>query len=522
MRIIKTVLCGLLLGIFQFAVADYYSMYPPEISDLSKKSELVNKYNWRKDVADVHAPGGIIALPIPDLTKRKVMTLTMKEAILLSLRNNPTIQSTELNRITDKFAVILAHNGFEPQYNLSGTGRFLKNQRPIYSSSAGATLKNTIGTQFGMTYTNTYTGGSGPGQTAFTVTQPLLKGFGRALNMIPWNNALDAENQARLGFKSSIIDQVTTVITSYRTLIEDYQSLDIQKRTLANNLETVRQSQLKVKVGQLARSDLSQQQAAYETTKLSMLTQQSSYISDYQSFLETLGLKADAKVKIVRKLDFSRIKIPSLKRCIQLALKGNITYQTSLIAIRATQRAVISAKDANRWTLGLVGAFNIFGTTAQPSFQTVNGVTQNVAQPLTTLGTPSLTLNLTIPLNDVSAEQGVVSAEIKLQQAKLAIEAARLQLIRTITNQVQQIQNQVLTLKSAEHQVLFQHQSLQAAEIKYKYGRTTTFEVNQIQNDLLTQETTLVSDKITLLNQITTLNKDLGITLDNWGIKLRY
>lgn len=522
MRLIKFLLSGLLLSITLGVRADFYSLEPPEVSDLAPQSTPVNSLNWRQDVADANAPGGVAALPIPRITKHQVMTLSLKEAILLSLRNNPNIQSTELNRITDKFALILAHNGFEPTYAVGGTARFLKGNKPVYSSTAGVNWNTTMGTSLGMSYNNTYIAGGGPGQTNLTVTQHLLKGFGRELNLIPWKNALDTENQARLTFKSSIISQVVTVITAYRQLIQDYQSLEIQKRTLASNLQTVNQSKLKVKVGQLAQSDLMQQQATYETTKLSMLQQQSSFISDYQSFLQALGFKADAKVEIVKTIEFPKLKVPPLKRCIDLAIKGNIDYQTALIAIRATQRAIITAKDANRWTLDLAGSMTIFSQGSNtPNYQVVNGVTQ-VVQTANNLGSPNLTLTLNIPINNISAQQAIVSAQIKLQQAKLALEATKLQLIRTITNEWYQIQNQIRTVKSSQQQVMFQQSSLQAAQIKYKYGRTTTFEVNQIQNQLLQQETTLVSNKISLLNLITTLNKDLGITLDQWGIGLRY
>lgn len=513
---------GLLISsMLAYADSELYSMYPPEIGDLSAKSVRVNQYNWRKDVADAEIPAGVADLPIPQLSESIELHLSMREAILLSLRNNPSIQSTEMNRVTDKFALILAHNGFEPQYNLGFTGRLTKNTVPQFSSTAGVSLKNRMGTNFQLAYSNTYTGGGGPGQTSFTISQPLMRGFGTQLNTISWYNALDSENSARLGFKGSIMTQVVAVISAYRKLIEDYTSLDIQRRTLKNNIETVKQSELKLKVGKIARSDVLQQQATLETTKLSMLTQQSSFIQDYQAFLNTLGLKATAKVIINKKVNFANLTIPSLKKCVRLALQGNIDYQKTLIGIRATQRAVITAKDAVRWQLDISGNMLIAGTTNPPIFTTnAAGVTTNTA--VNQAASPNLTINFNIPINDIAAKQGVISAEIKLDQAKLALEQARLALVRQITNEVQQIQNQVLTIQSAQRQVDFQQASLNAAQIKYRFGRTTVFEVNQIQDQLLTQQTTLVSDKISLLSQITTLNQDLGLTLDKWDIKLRY
>lgn len=523
MRMLKIVCSVLLLLMYPLgSIADYYSMQPPQIADLSPKSDMVNEYNWRTAVAGLHRPGGVVELPTPRITPHRTIHLSLREAILLSLRNNPNIQSADLGRVIDKFAVVVAHNAFEPQYALGGTATLTKGSAPLYTSNAGIGLKNKIGTQFAFNYTNTYTAGGGPGVTSFSVTQPLLQGFGTKVNLIPWLNALDAENQARLAFKGVMMAQVVAIITNYYQLVQDYQNIAIQERTLASNAQTVKESQLKLKVGQLAQSDVTQQMATYQTTKLSLLTQRSSLILDYQTFLTALGLKASAKVEIDKNIAFEKIKVPTLKEAIRLALKGNVQYQSQLIAIRATERSVIAAKDAARWQLNMTGNFTYSGASSQTAPQTIteNGVT--TLQQFTIQNSPSLVFSLNIPINNLPQEQAIVNAEVQLEQAKLALQDLKLTLVRQITNDIQQIQNQILTLQSAELQVKLQTESLKAAQIKYRYGRTTTFEMNQIQDQLLTQETTLVSDRVALINQITALNQDLGLTLEEWCIELRY
>lgn len=501
--------------------AEQYSLSPPQVSELSASSVAVNQYNWRQDVANLKAPGGVAELPPPEITPRVPLHLGMREAILLSLRNNPDIQSTELTRITDKFALVLAHHFFEPQYTLGGSAVFAQGNQPVYTSNAGVTLNNSIGTQFSANYYNTYgtRGGDGAGQTAFTVTQPLLKGFGD-VNTITWFDALDSENAARLSFKSSMMAQVVAVVMAYRQLIEDYQNLAIQERNLTSSAAMVKQAKLQFRVGHLAHSDLLQQQANYETTQLSLLSQKSSLISDYQNFLQLLGLKASAKVEIDKHLPVETVKIPSVQQAIDAALAGNIAYQQLLISVAAAQRAVVAAKDQARWQLDVTGSFNIANQVSEPTFVTVDGVTTVQRYPVQ--GSPSATLNLTIPIDDVAEKQAIVSARVALEQVKLAIESAKLELAGRITSEVQQLENQMRTLQSAKRQVAFQKQTYEAAKIKYQYGRTTTFELNQIKDQLLSQETALVSTRIGLMNQMTTLDQDLGLTLSDWKIELRY
>jgi len=540
---------GLLMLASSWALAQSYSLAPPQETDLAPDSTPVTVYNWRESVADVKAPGGVAELPVPHSTPYHSLHLSMHEAILLSLRNNPSVQSAGFDRVIDKFALIVAHNAFEPNFTLGGTASFLSGHRPSYNVTPGATLNTISGTQFAITSSSSFAGGVGPWNSTFTVTQPLLRGAGYDLNSIPWYNALDTENQQRLSYKGTIMGQIVTVISSYRILIQDYQNIEIQRRTLENNQSTVKQAELKYKVGQLSRSDLAQQKVTLETTKLAMLQQKSSWIQDYQNFLSALGLKPEAQVSIDHDIDYTDIQIPSLETCIQLALKGNVDYQKALIAIRATQRAIIQAKDATRWQLNLVGSFALNNNNnnlanpqtvilAQPTQAQTTTTTINPAGPAQVTQTQTVntstnqifpiqsstgvSVQLNIPINDVKAKSGLVSARVGLEKARLALEQTRLDLVRKITNAVLQINNQKLAVKAAEAQVELQRQNLAAAQLKFRYGRTTAFEVNQIQDQYLSQATSLVAARISLLNQITNLYQELGLTLEKWDIHLRY
>src|SRR3990167_2808769 len=117
------------------AMASTYSLLPAEISEVAKDSEPVNRHNWRQAVSDVERPAGVVELPLPRALPHRVMHLTLKEAILLSLRNNPSIQSADLGRVIDKFSLLVAHNAYEPQFTLGGQGSFANGSNPAYSGN---------------------------------------------------------------------------------------------------------------------------------------------------------------------------------------------------------------------------------------------------------------------------------------------------------------------------------------------------------------------------------------------------
>src|SRR3990167_2930256 len=63
-----------------------------------------------------------IALPeSPKPRSSKPHFLSLREAILLALRYNPTIQNAELDRIIQRYNLRLAENEFELQFALAGT-----------------------------------------------------------------------------------------------------------------------------------------------------------------------------------------------------------------------------------------------------------------------------------------------------------------------------------------------------------------------------------------------------------------
>ena len=80
--------------------------------------------------------------------------MTMKDAVLLTLRNSPNVISAELDRVNDKYALILAKYAYMPHLTLGGqftanTGTSAK----AAVSPIGASVKNSpIGVTGGISY----------------------------------------------------------------------------------------------------------------------------------------------------------------------------------------------------------------------------------------------------------------------------------------------------------------------------------------------------------------------------------
>lgn len=450
-------------------------------------------------------------LPKPQLTLRTPKLLTLQEAIILALRNNPTVHSNRFQRISDKYSLELANYAFQPQFTLSGSTTFTKGEKTGYNVDPGVTWNTRLGTQISVSQTTNL---QGTQQEQATIVQPLLRGFG-AVNDIPWLNAQDNEVVARQNFKSNIMDMVTQVITNYRQVVQDYNNLKVQEKALNREQVTTKQYQLRVKAGKMAPSELLQEQATLANTRLETVRQKNTAEQDYQVLLDTLGLSPASRLRLDTHINFQAYHAPSKQQAIDLALNNNPQFVSQKIQFRAAERAVISAKDNLRWQLNLTGSAN---------FASTNGTIPVVTgfQNLSTTTNPTAVVQLSIPIRDISSKAALVNAKVGLVQAQDALEQSRRSLIREVVNNLTNLSSQLDQLTIAQQAVELQRKNLEAEQIKQRYGQTTALNVNIIQDNLLQQELDFVNSQIGYLNSVTAFQNLLGTTLQEWNIEMRY
>src|SRR6202020_1156555 len=133
-----------------------------------------------------------IELPTSPGSKNKtIQHLSLREAILLALRYNPNIQNAELDRIVQRYQLRLAHNEFELQYALGASGVIQKSTfngvgtdtTHTLLASPEFNLKNKYGTTSSLAIRNNVNQNNNYNPVlSFSLTQPLLRGFGKSVN----------------------------------------------------------------------------------------------------------------------------------------------------------------------------------------------------------------------------------------------------------------------------------------------------------------------------------------------------
>lgn len=470
---------------------------------------------------------GWIELPTSPVSRKKtVQKLGLREAILLALRYNPNIQNAELDRIVQHYKLRLAHNEFELQYALGASG---VTQKSTFNGVGSATtntflatpelgLKTKLGTKASLTMENNASiNNSYNPLLNFSITQPLLRGFGKSVNEAALLDAIDNEWLNKLGLQQSVIDQITQVIVAYRSLILSGNNLQNQRLQLKEAKKSFKINEKKINAGQLEPTGNIQQ--SYQIESLSLMVEQgeNDFNTASQDLLQTIGLDPEMHLSVPNDVTVKKIIVPRLKESIDIALKHNAQYLAHKMALRADARAYNVAKNQQLWQLDVSG--NVQSGTVNDVTGTNSGLRgiyngNNL--------TEAARVTLKVPLHDLSRRNQLISAKIRMEKDRLNLIAAKRALITNITNTINNIQSLAKRYQLAQKQVKLAEQSYILEKKKQQAGISSALDVNNTQNQLIQAQSGLIGAKIAYLNQLSALQRTLGTTLEYWQIKLRY
>jgi len=468
-----------------------------------------------------------ISLPTsPNINTKKTLRLTLREAILLALRYNPNIQNAELDRIIQRYQLRVAYNEFELQYALAGTTVLERNR---YSGVGQATtrsylatpefnIKTGLGTAASLKMDNTVAaiGNYNPLLT-FSMTQPLLRGFGKDVNEAALKDAIEAENLNKLSTQQSIMDQITDVISAYRTLILSSNNLKNQRWQLKEAHKTFNINEKKIQAGQLELTANVQQ--SYQIESLSLMVEQANndFETSAQNLLQTIGLDPNMSLAVPSDVTIDNILIPDVDASIEQALHHNTEYLALQASVRADERAYLVAKNQQLWQLDL--AANVQTGTLTNVDNSTSGI-KNIYNGKNINESAGVTM--TIPLHDINRRNQLIAAKIRLEKDKLHLVAAKRIIITTIKNIVMAIKSQSKQYELANRQVALAAKSYALEKKKQQAGIASALDVSNTQNQLIQAQMSLINAKIAYLNQLSALQRTLGTTLLDWQIKLRY
>ena len=463
--------------------------------------------------------------------KVKQMHLTLQGAIALALHKNVDIKSAYLQRILDKLTLRLAKDQYrlQPSFSVDTITTQLPNafsraNDRSFGVTPGVEWDSPYSTKFQFSWSNTLDNGAYGNTASFTVTQPLLKGFGKRIAEAPLNEALDQEIQAKMTLRQTLITTITQVITDYYALQEAEMNIANVKDTLKTNQRHLFQDRLRVKSGDLARTELAQDEYQVEQQKV-QIGSTANIIKDAQlKLLNDLGLAQGIELVLPKDIQVPQVQA-NQNLSEKIILAKNISYQQSLLGIKQAKRNLLIQRDNARWGL------SVRATAARTSANFGGGTNTNPNDPLpgnhntnTVISDNEIQLSLTAPIGRerLQNEENIAQARIGLKNDEIKLAQQQLTLKNQVDDQVQRIKADLTNIHLAEKALTLQEKTLKVTKEKIAYGMSSNFELFSQLSSYNSALQTVIQNKITYLNDLAQFDALLGTTLETWHIKVKY
>ncbi len=429
-----------------------------------------------------------------------------------------------------------------PQSNtiLSGTPFFLNDSR-TYQFGYGQTWLT--GTSAQLTYTSyrstvnslynvlsPYTTGS----MDLFVNQPVLQGFGVAVNNRNIRVAKNNRKVTDLQFKRQVITTVSAVLNLYWDLVSFYEDMRIKEQAVETAQKLYEDNKKQVELGTLASIEVTRAAAEVSSSKEELLISQTN-VSQQETVLKNAlsrnGVES-AWLDEVHIVTLDRIEVPATEELkptaelIQQALatrpeveQTRINVDSKRININGTRNALLPSLQAfaeltNNGLSGQVSpVYNGSNGPADPylvgGYGTLLGQVARRNFPNYSVG-----FSLNIPFRNRSAQADYVADQLDLRQSELQLQKFTSQVRVDVKNAVIGLEQARARYETANATRALAQETLTAEQNRFKFGESTIAQVVQAQRDLAADQSAEVQALANYTHAKIAFDESVGQTLE--------
>jgi outer membrane protein TolC len=429
-----------------------------------------------------------------------------------------------MDRVVQKYSLRVAEDKFTPKLTVSPgvsltggsstTGVVSSVKATTSSTDIAGAVKTMLPTGASLDFGGSHdiTGTNNAGNTRsygwnINLTQPLLKGGGIDVTMASVRTARLNEQGNILSLKSTIMDTLTSVVTSYRSYVQAIKSLEINRQSLARSRELVETNRELIAAGRMAAIEIVQSEADVAGRELSLLTAENAVDAARLALTKAIDIDKNSRIDPVPETEIPALPF-TFAEALTIAFANRPDYQRSLLAYETAKIELDTARNNTLWDLALTGGY-VEKYTRSPS----PGADSST-------GDWNAGLRLNVPIGDLTIRQGYLSSEIGLKKMENDMARQRVSIEIEVQDALRSAEMNLRQIKLAVHSRALSEKKVEIETEKLKAGRSTNFQLVSFQNDLVNAQNGELTAITTYLNALTALDRTLGITLDKWGVLL--
>jgi outer membrane protein len=381
----------------------------------------------------------------------------------------------------------------------------------------------------------------------FTVSQPLLQGFGFAVNRRYIRVASNNQKIADLVFRQQLIATVSGVIRLYYDLVSLNNDLEVKQQTLKRAETLLENNQAQVEVGTLAPIEVVRAQAEVARSSQALTNSESLVLQQeviLKNFLSRRGTE-DPEIQAAKIIVTDRIRIPAKEEDLALDALTRMAFENrpdfsqarmqlenAEIALKGSRNALLPQLDlvGTMQNNALAGDVNALlppgvppGTsyTRSPDPQFLGGYGSTLAQ-IFRRNYPDygIFLQLNIPLSNKQARADLQRDQAQKNQAETRLELLKHSIRTEVEAAVIAVRRARAAYDAAHQTRLLQEETLDAEQEKYSVGATTSFFIIQYQRDLAQARSDEVLAESLYAKAINSLERATGQTIARHNIDL--
>ncbi len=399
------------------------------------------------------------------------------------------------------------------------------------------------GTQVGASFTSSRSDYNSPyfllnpstvGTADINITQPLLQGFGRAVNN---RNIRVAKNNMKvmdLTVKTQVITTISAVLNLYWDLVSFNEDQRIKQQGLALAQQLYEDNQQQVKLGTLPPIEVTRAAAEVSARKEDLLISETNLAQQETVLKNALSRNGVESVWLdqVHIIPLDRFEIPKtdeMKPTAELIAEAlenrpevaqtRINLQSSKINVEGTKNNLLPTLSAFADTnnQGLTGVPNPNYPGAPPSPFFVGGYGNLLAEEARrNFPNYSAGFSFSIPLRNRQAQADYAMDQLSLRRSELQLQRLVNQIRVDVRNALIGLQQARARYETATATRVLAEQSLKAEQDKFKYGATGTdvTTVIQAQKDLVADQTLETQAMANYTHARISFDQAVGRTLD--------
>ncbi len=369
---------------------------------------------------------------------------------------------------------------------------------------------------------------------ALTITQPLLRGFGPAVNRRFIRIAKNEGKITSLIFRQQLIETVYGVVRLYTDLVSLDEDVRVKRDTLRFANKLLEDTQSEVTEGTLAPVELTRARAEVSAAEQDLINSQG-VRDEQEAILKNVLTKRgneDPEVRAAHIIPTDPLSVPEtdttgpIDQLLEQAYRERPDLTQAGLQVTNSELSLKGSMNNLRPEVDLVGiaennalAGDPFPQAGTPDPSFIGGYGAALEQ-LATRKNPTygIGLNVTLPLRNRVAQADAARDAVQLRQSQVRERQLRNQVQLEVEDALIAMRRSRASYQAALRTRELQQQSLEIEQLKFTEGASTSFFVIQYESYLAQARSAVVVAAGAYVKARAALERATGSILDHYGI----